>query len=75
MRTTLKLGSAVAALTAASALLLTGCGGSSDNAGVTSDAGNVAAVAAPSRPARCSTPRSPSRTWCSPTTTASPSTW
>ncbi|WP_405583983.1 SCO family protein [Streptomyces sp. NBC_01190] len=45
MRTTLKLGSAVAALTAASALLLTGCGGSSDNAGVTSDAGNVAAVA------------------------------
>ncbi|MFC4034080.1 SCO family protein [Streptomyces polygonati] len=42
MRTTLKLGSAAAALTAACALLLTGCGGSGGSAAA--DAGNVAAV-------------------------------
>ncbi|WNI16543.1 SCO family protein [Actinacidiphila sp. ITFR-21] len=45
MRTPLRLGSAAAALTAASALLLTGCGGSGGSASASSDAGNVAAVA------------------------------
>ncbi|MYS24937.1 protein SCO1/2 [Streptomyces sp. DvalAA-14] len=46
MRTTRKLGSAAAALTAASVLLLTGCGGSGGSGGsaASSDAGNVASV-------------------------------